>query len=87
MRRVIRNKKSRAFLKADGGWAVDFRSAYTFPDIQSAITACARQGVLGAELLLIMGPEPCADYDIALPLGAAENTMPDLVSCAEDSLS
>src|SRR6516225_3300390 len=77
MRRVVRNKKSHAFLKADGGWAVDFRSAYSFPDTRSAMAACTRHGVAGAELLLIMGPEPCADYDIALPLGEPENTEPD----------
>lgn len=77
MRRVIRNKKSRAFLKADGGWAVDFRSAHYFPDTQSAMAACAQHGVTGAELLLIMGPEPCADYDIALPLGATANAVTD----------
>ena len=60
-------------MKADGGWAVDFRSAHTYPDTQSAIAACAQHGVTTAELLYIMGPEPCADYDVALPLGAAEN--------------
>jgi hypothetical protein len=77
MRRVIRNKITRAFLKADGGWAADFHSAHTFPDTQSAMAACAQHRVSGAELLLIMGLEPCADYDIALPLGAAEKSRRD----------
>ena len=69
MRRVIRNTTSRAFLRADGGWTADFGAALTFPDTQSAMVACAEHGVNGAELLLIMGPEPSEDYDIALPLG------------------
>jgi hypothetical protein len=37
------------------------------------MAACAQHGGTDAELLLIMGPEPSEDYDIALPLGATGN--------------
>jgi hypothetical protein len=68
MKRLVRNKLTRAFLKTDGGWAADFHSAENFADVKSVMEACQSHGLANVELVLVMGSEPSAYYDIALPL-------------------
>lgn len=68
MKRVVRNKITRAFLDANGGWADDFESARRFEDVKSVMEACAEHGLTDVELVLVMGSQPSAEYDIDLPL-------------------
>lgn len=72
MKRLLRNKVSRAFLDADGGWVADFRAARSFQDVKSVVEACQEHELSNVELLLVMGTQPSAEYDIALPLCTEE---------------
>lgn len=74
MTRLVRNKVSRAFLGADGGWVADFRAARSFEDVKSVMEACQAHELSNVELLLVMGAQPSPEYDIALPLSPPEKT-------------
>ncbi len=68
MKRVIRNRATRAYLTPEGQWG-DFRLAKHFGDVQEAMFTCHRQQLLDAvEMVLVMGQEPNEEFDIALPL-------------------
>jgi hypothetical protein len=58
MKRVVRNRVTRALLKADGAWAID-------SDLKSVMEACEQQSLANVELVLVMGLEPSPEFDIS----------------------
>lgn len=77
MKRVIRNKLTRAYLTADGGWTLDFGLAHDFKDVGSALRASKRHQTTELELVLVMGASPSPQYDIELPLpGSSDQEAP-----------
>jgi hypothetical protein len=68
MKRVIKSRTTGLYLREDGAWTTESAEAQDFLDVRSAIEAQQRYSLRDCELMLQMGPEPSAEYDIALPL-------------------
>jgi hypothetical protein len=56
------------YLRADGTWTKDAAQAEAFSGFQNAISAQQHHQLQDCDLVLQMGPEPSAQYDIVLPL-------------------
>jgi hypothetical protein len=67
MKRFIRSRATGLYFEAGGTWTSDIGKAQDFPDICTAIHACAHYPG-DCDLILQMGPEPSEQYDILLPL-------------------
>ena len=68
MLRLVRHKKTRAYLSKDGTWTDDPAAAAQFADIASILTLRNKLELTEIEMVLQMGDQPCSEYDIALPL-------------------
>jgi hypothetical protein len=66
--RIIRKKGTRAYLSADGEWAADYRVAQGFESMECVLSAMEKHKLMDVELVMVMGENPCEDYDVALPL-------------------
>ena len=66
VKRVIRNTKSGEFLRPDGTWCADFLCAACFSDLTAAFQAAHSRSLQNAEILIVIGDEPNAIYDISL---------------------
>jgi len=69
MKRLIRNKATREYFKADGTWTRDTSAAHDFPDIRSVLKTEQDHNLEDVELVLLMGEKP-SSYDVTVPLGA-----------------
>lgn len=69
MLRLVRHTSSRAYLGRDGAWTNDPASAQQFDDVQSVLKLQRQRNLTEIEMVLQIGAEPSAEYDIALPLG------------------
>lgn len=68
MLRLVRHKKTRAYLSKDGSWTNDPAAAEQFADIASILKLQNKLELTEIEMVLQMGFEPCSEYDITLPL-------------------
>jgi hypothetical protein len=68
MKRIVRDKATRAYLSADGKWASDHQVAQEFPNMNSVWSVIQKQRLTGVELVLVVGESRSDDYDIVLPL-------------------
>jgi len=66
--RLVRHKTTRAYLGEDGLWTFDSSAAARFADIATILNLQRRLELTEIEMVLQMGAEPCAEYDISLPL-------------------
>ena len=68
LKRLIRNRATRAYLTADGDWG-DFPLAEDFSDVHDALLACQKHGIMEVvDMVLIMGEKPSDNYDVASSL-------------------
>ncbi|HWI56082.1 MAG TPA: hypothetical protein VNZ22_02560 [Bacillota bacterium] len=67
MRRLLRSIKTGQYF-CRGEWTTDAHSAQDFPDTLNAIETALQAQLLEIEMVLQIGPEPSAAYDICLPL-------------------
>jgi hypothetical protein len=67
MKRLIRNRATKAYLAAAGGWTIDYAAAAIFPDTATLIRQA--QEINGAHLeeVLMLGDQP-SDQDVIIPL-------------------
>ena len=72
MKRVIRSRTTGFYLLEDGTWSTDAGRAYHFPGVSQAIEAQHRYALRDCDLVLQMGPEPSAEYDVVLPLNSVK---------------
>lgn len=70
MRRLIRQRGSRRFLKADGDWTGDSSEAQNFHSIPEAIQACQTYELSDVELYLQFGHN---ELDFTVPLWAVQH--------------
>ena len=70
MKRVIRSWVTELYLTPDGTWTKDAKMAQQFDDTAAAIAAVQRYYLHDCELVLQMGPEPSAQYDVVFPLSS-----------------
>ncbi len=66
--RLVRHKMTRAYFGRDGTWTHDSASACQFDDIRSILELQRERNLTEIEMVLQMGDEPSAEYDITLPL-------------------
>ena len=70
LKRIIRNRATRAFLAGDGTWTKDLGRALAFPNMEALVQEAEERALKDVELLLVMGDTLSKDYDIAMPLRA-----------------
>jgi len=58
------------YLRPDGTWTDDSAQAEDFSGFQDALGAQQRHQLQDCDLVLQMGPQPSAQYDVTLPLSA-----------------
>jgi hypothetical protein len=68
LKRVIRNRATRAFLAEDGTWTKDLGQAQEFPNMEALVQEAQRRALKDVELMLVMGETLSKDYDIVMPL-------------------
>lgn len=68
LKRVIRNRATRAFLAEDGSWTKDLSHAQVFPNMETLVQEAQERALKDVELMLIMGETLSKDYDIVMPL-------------------
>jgi|SRR5690349_14684045 len=67
--RLVRHRSTRAYLGKDGLWTDNPALAQQFEDVRAILKLQREQNLAEIEIVLQMGSEPSAEYDIALPLG------------------
>lgn len=68
LKRVIRNRASRAFLAEDGSWTKDLGQAQSFPNMEALVQEAQERALKDVELMLVMGETLSKEYDIVMPL-------------------
>lgn len=68
MKRVIRSKSTKLYLRKDGSWTNNHAEAADFADTQSAMNMQRQYRLNGVEIVLQMGLAPNPQYDVVLPL-------------------
>ena len=68
MKRLVRHRTTRAYLAQNGGWTRDTKQLEHFESIQAILAIKRRFQLRDIEVVLQMGEEPSAEYDIALPI-------------------
>ena len=67
MKRFIRNKKTLQYLKSDGLWTNDIKSAMVFADAMCVNLICMQRKLEDVEAVLVIGEQP-SPHDIIVPL-------------------
>ena len=65
MKRIVRNKATRAYLSSEGEWVSDFRLAANFTSVEAAFSAVRSFAAKDVEYVLVIGQQP-SDYDVAV---------------------
>ena len=68
LKRIIRNRATRAFLAGDGSWTKDLSRALVFPNMEALVQEAEERALKDVELILVMGETLSKDYDIIMPL-------------------
>lgn len=68
LKRIIRNRATRAFLAEDGSWTKDLSRAQVFPNMEALVQEAQERALKDVELMLVMGETLSKDYDIIMPL-------------------
>jgi hypothetical protein len=68
MRRVIRSKRTRQYLRKDGTWTRFSETAKDFSNAADAVTAKERYRLGQVEIVLQMLDAPHPRYDVIVPL-------------------
>lgn len=68
MKRLVRHRTTRAYLDRNGGWTRDGNELEHFESIQAILAVQRRFQLRDIEVVLQMGEEPSAEYDVALPI-------------------
>jgi hypothetical protein len=67
IRKLVRSRATRAFLKAEGDWTTDPGSATVFPSTEAAREVVRKHSITDAELYYQFGEKP-SQYDFGLSL-------------------
>jgi hypothetical protein len=68
LRKLIRSKLTRAFLKSNGGWTKDIRRAAAFRTLHAAASARSKFDLQGIEFYYSFGGHRESRYDFAFPI-------------------
>ena len=67
MKRVVRSKVTREYLRIDGEWSHCLEQAYCFPSTPSVLEIVQKQKLTNVEMVLMINEQP-TNWDIVLPL-------------------
>jgi hypothetical protein len=68
VKRVIRSSVTGLYLRDDGSWTDDSKQAKGFLKVTEAIAARLHYELRDCDLVLQVGLEPSAEYDVVIPL-------------------
>lgn len=72
VKRLIRQKETRKFLKSDGGWTTDACEARLFEGLRAVVASKQKLDLTGVELVLMIedtpGEDTPDDYQVVIPL-------------------